>query len=49
MGQSPVAYAGWTEDLKVFLRLVPALVLPCMLYALDNGIPKWEVCFFEPV
>jgi hypothetical protein len=43
MTQSPVAYAGWTEDLKVFLRLVPALVLPCMLLALHDGVPKWEV------
>ena len=33
----------------MFLRLVPALVLPCMLYALENGIPKWEVrCSLVP-
>lgn len=43
MTLSPVAYAGWTEDLKVALRLLPLGVVPVMYSLLDGGMPKWEV------
>jgi hypothetical protein len=40
---SPVAYAGWTEDLKLVLRLLPVVVVPVMQNLLLRGTPKWEV------
>ena len=43
MSQSPVAYAGWTEDLKLFVRAVPALVLPLVYKLVSIGLPRLEV------
>mmetsp|Transcript_24169 Transcript_24169/g.48204 ORF Transcript_24169/g.48204 Transcript_24169/m.48204 type:complete len:336 (+) Transcript_24169:58-1065(+) len=40
MALSPVAYAGWTEDLKVLVRLVPALVLPLVYQLLSMGVSR---------
>jgi hypothetical protein len=40
MGLSPVAYAGWTEDLKVFVRLLPVLVLPLTYQMVTLGVPR---------
>ena len=43
MTLSPVAFAGWTEDLKLLLRLLPVGVVPVMYNLLAGGMPKWEV------
>lgn len=43
MSQSPVAYAGWSEDLKLITRLLPVVLLPIVYTLLNEGIPKWEI------
>ena len=44
MGQSPVVYGGYTEDAKVFARLLPIPALLVVNALLNMGLPTWEVC-----
>ena len=43
MGQSPVVYGGYSEDAKLFARLLPVPALFVVNALLNEGLPRWEV------
>ena len=43
MDQSPVVYGGYSEDAKVFSRLLPIPALLVIQALLNQGLPTWEV------